>query len=113
MKSLRKRFRGKLSFVNRFVWQRSQRFHSEPTLRLDYAVVILTPFDMGFFEPSALEEGRGMSPTHHNFVFIAPMIMKFDTAMKLDVFYTLVTKRCVKSLLLRNYYVITCNLADT
>ena len=32
-------------------------------------------------------------PLHHNFVVIAPMIMKFDTVMKLDVFYTVVTKK--------------------
>ena len=29
---------------------------------------------------------------HHNFVVIAPMIMKFGTDVKLDVFYTIVTK---------------------
>ena len=36
---------------------------------------------MGFSEPSG-------------FVVIAPMIMKFGTGMKLDVFYTMVTKIC-------------------
>ena len=28
----------------------------------------------------------------HNFVVVAPMIMKFGTSIKLDVFYTMVTK---------------------
>ena len=40
------------------------------------------------------------------------MIMKFGTGIKLDVFYTMVTKKFVISLLLRNYDVITCILAD-
>ena len=53
-----------------------------------------------FFEPSVI--------THHNFVVIAPMIMKFGTGIKLDVFYTKVTKKFVTSLLLRNHDVITC-----
>ena len=30
--------------------------------------------------------------SHHTFVDIAPMIMKFGTGVKLDVFYTMVTK---------------------
>ena len=46
-----------------------------------------------------------------SFVVIALIIMKFGTAIKLDVFYTMVTKNCT-SLLLRNYDVITCILAD-
>ena len=50
--------------------------------------------------------------SHHNFVVIAPMITKFGTDIKLDIFYTMVTKRLVRSLLLRNYDVITCTLAD-
>ena len=45
----------------------------------------------------------------HNFVVIGPMIMKFGTCIKLDVFYT---KTFVTSLLLRNYDVITCIFAD-
>ena len=48
---------------------------------------------------------------HHNFV-IAPMIMKFGIDVKLDVFYTMVTNKFVTSLLLRNYDVIPCILAD-
>ena len=52
-----------------------------------------------------------MRAPHHNFV-IAPMIMKFGTGVKLDVFYTMVTKTFVTSLLLRHYDVITCILAD-
>ena len=59
--------------------------------------------------------GRGMMPPppHHNFVVIAPTIMKFGTDMKFDVFYTIVTKKFVTSLLLRNYGVITCILPFT
>ena len=53
------------------------------------------------------------APPHHNFVVIAPMSMKFGTIVKLDVFYTMVTKKFVTSLLLRHYDVITCILADT
>ena len=53
-----------------------------------------------------------MRPPNHNFVVIAPMIMKFGTAVKLDVFYTMVTKRIVTSLLLRHCDFITCILAD-
>ena len=49
---------------------------------------------------------------HHNFVVIAPVIMKFGTGIKLDVFYTMVTKTFVTSLLLHNYDVITCILTD-
>ena len=58
---------------------------------------------MGFFELSVLE--GGMMPPHQNFVS-APMIIKFGTSMKLDVFYTTVTQKFVMSLLLRNYDVI-------
>ena len=47
----------------------------------------LTLFDMGIFEPSVMGGG-----VHHNFVVIAPMIMKFGTGIKLDVYYTTVTK---------------------
>ena len=49
---------------------------------------------------------------HHKFVVIAPMIMKFGRIVKLDAFYTLVSKKFVTSLLLRNYDIITCILAD-
>ena len=34
-----------------------------------------------------------MRAPHHNFVVIAPMITKFSTSIKLDVFYTMVTKQ--------------------
>ena len=47
-----------------------------------------------------------------NFVVIAPMIMKFGTGVKLDVFYTMITKKFAMSLLLRHYDVITCILAN-
>ena len=68
---------------------------------------------MGFFEPSVMAGGGGgMRASHHNFVVIASMIMKFGTGVKLDVFYTMVTKKFVTSLLLRHYDVITCILAD-
>ena len=53
-----------------------------------------------------------MRGPHHNFVVIALMIMKFGTGIQLDVFYSMVTKRFVTSLLLRNYEVITCILAS-
>ena len=51
-----------------------------------------------------------MRAPHHSFVVIAPMIMKFGTDVKLDVFYTMVTKET--SLLLRRYDAITCILAN-
>ena len=56
--------------------------------------------------------GGGMRAPHHNFVVIAPMIMKFGTGVKLDVFYTMVTEKSVTLLLIRHYDVITCILAD-
>ena len=31
---------------------------------------------------------------HHNFVVVAPMITKFGTGMKFDLFYKMVTKNC-------------------
>ena len=50
---------------------------------------------------------------HHDFVVIAPKIMKFGTSInKLDVFYTVETKEFVASLLLRNYDVIIFILAN-
>ena len=52
-----------------------------------------------------------MRAPHHNFVVIAP-IMKFGTGMKIDAFYTMVTKKFMTSLLLCNYDVMTCILAD-
>ena len=56
-------------------------------------------------------EGGGHEGPHHNFNVVAPMIMKFSTGVKLDVFYTMVIKKFVTPLLLRNYDVITCILA--
>ena len=56
--------------------------------------------------------GRGHEGPRHSFVIIAPMIMQFGTGIELDVSYIMVTKRFVTSLLLRNYDVITCNLAN-
>ena len=50
---------------------------------------------MGFFEPSVMGGGGGgHEAPYHNFVIIAPMIIKFGTGIKLDVFYTMVTKIC-------------------
>ena len=63
---------------------------------------------MGFFEPSVMGGGGGHEHPHHNFVIIIPMFMKFGTGIKLDVFYTMVTKKFVTSLLIRNHDVITC-----
>ena len=53
-----------------------------------------------------------MRAPHHNFAVIAPMIMKFGTGVKLDVFYTMLTIEFVASLLLLHYDVITCISAD-
>ena len=53
----------------------------------------LTLFDMGFFLIVSYGGGGHEGP-HHNFVVIAPMITKFCTDIKLDVFYTMVTKIC-------------------
>ena len=64
---------------------------------------------MGFFEQPVM--GGGMRASHHNFVVAALLIMKFSTDVKLDVFYTIVTKN-VTSLLLRHYDVITSILAN-
>ena len=38
-----------------------------------------------------------MRAPHHNFVVISRMIMKFGTAIKLEVPYTMVTKKFVTS----------------
>ena len=70
---------------------------------------------MGFFEPSVIGGGGMRVPppqSHHNFVVIAPVIMKFGIGIKLDEFYTTVTTKIVTSLLLSHYDVITCILAD-
>ena len=56
--------------------------------------------------------GGFMRAPQHNFVVVVSKIMKFGTGIKLDVFYTMVTKKFVPSLLLHNYDVITCILAD-
>ena len=71
----------------------------------------LTLSDMGSFEPSVIGRGNEGLP-NHNFVVIVPMVMKFGTGIKIDVFYTMVTKKFVTTLLLRNYDVITCILAS-
>ena len=51
--------------------------------------MILTLFDMGFFSSGGAFFIRA---SHHNFVVIALMIMKFGTGVKLDVFYTMKQK---------------------
>ena len=61
-----------------------------------------------FHEPSVIERererererGGGTRASHQNFVVIAPMIVKFGIGIKLDVFYTMVSKKFVTSLLL-------------
>ena len=53
----------------------------------------------------------GYDARHHKFVVIA-LIIKFGRGIKLDVFYTMVSKKFVTSLLLCNYDIITCILAD-
>ena len=67
---------------------------------------------MGVFSALSYGEG-GMRAPHHNVVVIAPIIMKFSTGVKLDVFYTMVAKKIVTSLLLRHYDIITSILANT
>ena len=47
---------------------------------------------MGFFEPSVMVRGGRHEGPHHNFVVIASMIMKIGTVIKLDIFYTMITK---------------------
>ena len=59
-----------------------------------YVLEPLTLFDMGFFETSVMGGGGGMRAPHHDFVVIAPIIMKFGTGIELDVFYTMATKTC-------------------
>ena len=49
-----------------------------------------------------------MMAPHHTSVVITLMTMKFGKDMKLDVFYTVVSKKFVTLILLRNYDVITC-----
>ena len=66
-----------------------------------------------FLEPSVMRGGGGgHEGQHHNFIVIALIIMKFGNGVKLDVFYTMVTKNFVKSLLLCRYEVITCIFAS-
>ena len=55
---------------------------------------------------------RGMVRPGIDRYIIAPMIIKFGIGIKLDVFYTMVTNMFVTSLLLCNYDVTTCILAD-
>ena len=62
--------------------------------RLDLPPLVkegLTLFDVSFFNHQVCWGHEG---PHHNFVVTAPMIMKFGTGVKLDVFYTMVTKNC-------------------
>ena len=56
--------------------------------------------------------GGGHEGPYHDFVVIALMIIKFGTGVNHDVFYTMVTKKFVTSLILRHYDVITCILAN-
>ena len=59
----------------------------------------VNPIWHGLFEPS-VRGGGGIRATLHNFVVIVPMIKKFGTGIKLDVFYTEVKK------LLRHYHYV-------
>ena len=55
---------------------------------------------MSFFEQSVMGGGGGgLGMLHYNFVVITPVIMKFGTGIKTDVFYTMVTKKFVTLLL--------------
>ena len=66
--------------------------NSSILLASKYFIVTLTLFDMAFFEPSGFFLGGRHKGPHHNFVVILPMIMKFGTSVKRDVFYIMVTK---------------------
>ena len=48
---------------------------------------------MGFQNCQLYVGGGGHEGKHHNFVVVAPMITKFGTGIKLDVFYTIVAKK--------------------
>ena len=52
--------------------------------------------------------GTAGYPVLYNYL----IIMKFGTGIELDVFYTLVIKKFVTSLLLRTYDFMTCILSD-
>ena len=69
--------------------------------KTQYQFEISTLPVMGFFELLVMGGGG------HNFVVIAPMIMKFGTGVNPDEFYTMVTK-AVTLQLLRHYDVIIC-----
>ena len=56
--------------------------------------------------------GGGNESSNDNFVVIAPKTMESDASIMLDVFYTMARKRTDASLLLHNYGVITCIVAD-
>ena len=63
------------------------------TMSVGLCKISFTLFDMSFFWTVSHGGGGYEAPPHHNFVVIAPMIMKFGTGVKLDVFYTMVTKK--------------------
>ena len=71
----------------------------------------VNPIWHGFFL-TVIYGGGGMRAPHHNFVVIALMIIKFDTGVKLDVFYTMATKNCdvttITSLWHHNLYFSRC-----
>ena len=56
--------------------------------------------------------GRGMMSSHHKFVVIVPMIMKFAEVSSLTYSTHLMSKKFVTSRLLHNYDIITCILAN-
>ena len=49
---------------------------------------------MGFFEPLVIGGGGREPPPPIITIAIAPIIMKFRTDVKPDVFYTMVIKNC-------------------
>ena len=58
------------------------------------------------------EGGRGIMTSFHSFIVFAPVTMTFGTGMNVDMFYRIVTKEVVTSLLLRNYDVTTYIFAN-
>ena len=78
-------------------------------LSLSKTAILKNPlyyFTLACLKPSALKG------THRNFFVHAPTIMKLGTDMELNVLHTMVTKRFVTMLLLRNYDAITGIYAD-
>ena len=73
---------------------------------------VINPISHGIFLNRQSWSGMSPPPPHYNFVVIPSMNMKFGTVIKLGIFYTMVTKKFVMSLLLRKYDIITYILAN-